>query len=95
MSITKNHVGLVKVIAKLLNKTGLRDKKFRTADLGVVINLVSQADFNDGITISVDEKLINGSFKFDEAIEDGGRRSVLPLAVVVKDSRKARRWFLW
>ena len=73
MSITKNHGGLVKVIAKLLGRTGLREKKFRTADLGVVINLISQAEYNNGITIPVGKKLINGWFKFKEDAEDRGR----------------------
>ena len=80
MPIVKRHGALVKVIAKFLNKTGFKDKRFRTEDLGVVFNLISQARYNDGITIEVDGQLINSSFKLDEAIANGGYQSVLPLA---------------
>ena len=83
MPITKNHRGLVTVIAKLLGRTGFRGKRFRTADLGLVINLISQAAYNGRISISVDEQLINNSFKFDE---NGGKRSVLQLAVFLDSS---------
>ena len=72
MSIIKRHGALVKVIAKLLDKTGFKDKRFRTEDLGVVFNLISQARYNDGITIAVDGKLIKDLFKLDEAIVNGG-----------------------
>ena len=94
MSITKNHGGLVKDIAKFLNRKGLRDNKIRTADLGVVISLISQADYNDRITIPVGEKLINDSFKFKEDAEDGGRRSVLPLAMLLDSHDKHDKTFL-
>ena len=80
MPITKRHGVLIKVIAKFLDKTGFKDKRFRTEDLGLVFNLISQAQYNVGITIAVDGKLINDSFKLDEAIANGGYRSVLPLA---------------
>ena len=72
MPITKRHGVLVKVIAKFLDKTGFKDKRFRTEDLGLVFNLISQAQYNVGITIAVDGKLINDSFKLDEAIANGG-----------------------
>ena len=78
--IIKQHGALVKVIAKLLDKTGFNDKRFRTKDLGVVFNLILQARYNDGITIAVDGQLINGLFKLDEAIANGGYQSVLLLA---------------
>ena len=48
--------------------------------MGVVFNLISQAQYNDGITIAVDGKLIKDSFKLDEATVNGGSRSVIPLA---------------
>ena len=49
MPITKRHGVLVKVIAKFLDKTRFRNKQgFRTKDLGVVFNLISQAQYNVG-----------------------------------------------
>ena len=48
--------------------------------MGVVFNLILQAQYNDGITIAVDGKLIKDSFKLDEATVNGGSRSVIPLA---------------
>ena len=72
MPITKRHSVLVKVIAKFLDKTGFKDKQFRTEDLGVVFNLILQAQYNDGITIAVNGELIKDSFKLDEAIVNGG-----------------------
>ena len=72
MQITKRHSVLVKVIAKFLDKTGFKDKQFRTEDLGVVFNLILQAQYNDGITIAVDGELIKDLFKLDEAIVNGG-----------------------
>ena len=80
MPIIKRHGALVKVIAKLLDKTCFKDKRFRTEDLGVVFNLILQARYNNGITIAVDGQLINGSFKLDEAIGNVGSRSVIQLA---------------
>ena len=77
MPIIKRHGALVKVIAKLLDKTAFKDKRFRTEDLGVVFNLISHAWYNDGITIAVDGQLINGLFKLDEAIANEGSRSVI------------------
>ena len=94
MSILKNHGGLVKDIAKFLNRKGLRDNKIRTADLGVVISLILQADYNNRITIPVGEKLINDSFKFEEDAEDGGRRSVLPLTMLLDSHDKHDKTFL-
>ena len=55
MSFVKHHGDLVKIITQFLNKIGLRNKKFRTADLGLVFNLVAQADYNNNITIPVDK----------------------------------------
>ena len=72
MPIVKRHGALVKVIAKFLDKTGFKDKRFRAEDLGVVFNLISQAQYNDGITIAVDGKLIKDSFKLDKATVNGG-----------------------
>ena len=83
MPIIKNNRGLVTVIAKFLGRTGFKGKRFRTADLGLVINLISQAAYNDRISIPVDEQLINNSFKFDE---NGGQQSVLQLAVFLDSS---------
>ena len=79
MPIIKRHGALVKVIAKLLDKTGFKDKRFRTKDLGVVFNLILQARYNDGITIAVDGQLINGLFKLDEAIANEGIWTVILL----------------
>ena len=94
MPITKRHGVLVKVIAKFLDKTGFKDKRFRTEDLGLVFNLISQAQYNVGITIAVDGKLINDSFKLDEAIANGGYQSVLPLADLLDSYDENNKTFL-
>ena len=64
----KNYAGLVKVISKFL-QSGLKDKKIRTADLAAALTLVA----GDDQELPVDEKLINGAFKFED------NRSVVPL----------------
>ena len=69
MSFAKNYAGLVKVIAKLLNQTGLKGRKFRTADLAAALKLIADAVQE----VPVDGKLINGAFKFE------GSRVVMPL----------------
>ena len=60
----------------------------------MVISLISQADYNNRITIPVDGKLINESFKFEEGAEDGGRRSVIPLAMLLDSHDKHDKTFL-
>ena len=70
MSITKNYFGLVTVLSKFLNQTCLRGKRFRTADLAVALKLVVKAE---EYGLEVDEKLINGAFKFED------NQSVVPL----------------
>ena len=62
MSFFAKYAGLVTVLAKFLNQTGLKDKKFRTADLAVALKLVA----GDDQELPVDENLINGAFKFDD-----------------------------
>ena len=69
----KNYAGLVTVLAKFLNQTGLKDKKFRTEDLAVALKLVTNTDHE----VLVDENLINGAFKFDDD------RSVVPLHLLI------------
>ena len=69
MSFFAKYAGLVTVLSKFLNQSGLKDKKFKTADLAVALNLTA----NDDQEILVDENLINGAFKFDDD------RSVVPL----------------
>ena len=64
MSFARNYAGLVTILAKFLNQTGLKDRKFRTADLALVLKLVAEADHN-GLGISVDKQLISGAFKFE------------------------------
>ena len=76
MSFAKNYAGLVTVLVKFLNQTGLKDRKFRTADLALVLKLVAEADHN-GLGISVDEQLISGAFKFEYD------RSVLPIHLLI------------
>ena len=93
MLIATHHGGLVKIVARFLNKAGLRDRKFRTADLGLVLNLISQADYNDKIMIPTDEQLINKAFKFKEEAE-GGRRSVLPLVHLLDSVKEGDKTFL-
>ena len=44
MSFAKNYAGLVKVIAKFLNQSGLKDRKIRMADLAAASTLVADAD---------------------------------------------------
>ena len=73
MSFAKNYAGLVKVIAKLLNQTGLKGRKFRTADLAAALKLIADADQE----VPVGEQLINGAFKFDDD------RSVVPLHLLI------------
>ena len=73
MSFAKNYAGLVKVIAKLLNQTGLKGRKFRTADLAAALKLIADADQE----VPVDGKLINGAFKLDD------KRSVVPLHLLI------------
>ena len=73
MSFAKNYAGLVKVIAKFLNQTGLKDRKIRTADLAAALTLVADADQE----FPVDGKLINGAFKL------GDKRAVVPLHLLI------------
>ena len=73
MSFAKNYAGLVKVIAKFLHQSGLKDRKIRTADLAAALPLVADADQE----VPVGEQLINGAFKFDDD------RSVVPLYLLI------------
>ena len=92
MSFVKHHGDLVKIIAQFLNKIGLRNKKFRTADLGLVFNLVTQADYNNKITIPVDEQLVNRSSSSRRG--GGGGTSIYPaLSTFVRLSRKGQQDF--
>ena len=73
MSFFAKYAGLVTVLSKFLNQSGLKDKKFKTADLAAALKLVA----GDDQELPVDENLINGAFKFDDD------RSVVPLHLLI------------
>ena len=73
MSFAKKYAGLVTVLAKFLNQTGLKGRKFRTADLAAALKLIADADQE----VPVDGKLINGAFKL------GNERAVVPLHLLI------------
>ena len=63
MSFAKKYAGLITVLAKFLNQSGLKDRKIRTTDLAAALTLVAEADQE----VSIDGKLINGAFKFEDS----------------------------